>query len=320
MSTSNRLDLAELPKIAGSTPSSKQEKSRSVGLDFFVAGRFARDQWPAGVLAIAVLVLYAPVLAGLMADWYSNSDYSHGFFVPLLSGYLVWRKHDKLAELDAKPTFSGLLIVLGSIGLLFLGSLGAELFLTRVAFVGTIAGLIIYFFGWTMLRAVAFPVAFLLLMIPLPVIVYNEIVFPLQLLASQFATAVLDFVNLFPVVREGNILVLPHNRLEVVEACSGIRSLMSLLTLALGYAYLAERDQWIRGMLVFVMIPLAVVSNGFRVVGSALLTYFWGPKVADGFMHSFSGWAIFMVATTLLLLLHGVVRAVRAKVGGSINQ
>lgn len=267
--------------------------------------------WRLVLLVGAILVLFGPVLRGLAGDWYNDPNYSHGIFVPLLSGYLAWRRRNELAKVEIRPRFHGLLIVVGAIGLLFLGSLGAELYLTRIAIVGTIAGLIVYFAGWKMLRTLAFPIAFLLLMIPLPALIYNEIVFPLQLLASRFATGILDFLNIFPVVREGNILVLPHNRLEVVEACSGIRSLMSLLTLAFGYAYLAEKNLWVRTFLVISMIPLAVVSNGFRVVGSAFMTYYLGPKAADGFLHSFSGWTIFMTATLLLLGLHSLINMAR---------
>lgn len=256
-------------------------------------------------------MLFAPVIAGLFVNWYQDPDYSQGFFVPLLSAYLVWHKRDELLRLPARPSWHGLFVVMGSLGLLFLGSLGAELFLTRIAFVGTVAGLVVYFLGWPTLRSISFPIGFLLLMIPLPALVYNEIVFPLQFVASSFATRVLETLNLFPVLREGNILVLPHNRLEVVEACSGIRSLMSLITLAVAYGYFAERRGYLRIALALLMVPLAVVSNGFRVVGTAMLTYYWGPKAAEGFLHSFSGWAIFIVATCLLLMLHKAMNAVR---------
>lgn len=262
-------------------------------------------------VAAALAALYAPVAQGLLINWYQDPDYSHGFFVPLLAAYLIWRKRAELRRLPSRPSWLGLFIVLGSLGFLFLGSLGAELFLTRVALVTTIAGLVVYFQGWQMLRSIAFPMALLLLMIPLPALVYNEIVFPLQFVASSFATSVLETLNLFPIMREGNILVLPHNRLEVVEACSGIRSLMSLITLAVGYGYFAERNRYVKIALALAMVPLAVVSNGFRVVGTALLTYYWGPKVADGFLHSFSGWVIFLMATALLLMLHGLINAIR---------
>jgi exosortase len=274
--------------------------------------------WRVLLLAGAVLALFAPVLGGLVDDWYKDPNYSHGVFVPLLSGYLVWRKRAELSQVAIRPRFHGLFFVLSAIGLLFLGSLGAELFLTRIAIVGTIAGLVVYFAGWKMLRTLAFPIAFLLLMIPLPTLIYNEIVFPLQLLASRFASAILDYLNFFPVVREGNILVLPHSRLEVVEACSGIRSLMTLITLALGYGYLAEQNRWVRFALVIAIVPVAVVSNGLRVVGTASVTYYWGPRIADGFLHSFSGWVIFLVATTLLLMLHAAIKIIRQDMAESL--
>ena len=267
--------------------------------------------WRVFLLAGAMLVLFAPVLRGLAGDWYSDPNYSHGIFVPLLSGYSAWSRREELAKVTIKPSLYGLFVVVGAIGLLFLGDLGAELFLTRIAIVGTIAGLIVYFAGWKMLRTLAFPIGFLLLMIPLPTVIYNEIVFPLQLLASRFAGGLLDFLNFFPVVREGNILVLPHSRLEVVEACSGIRSLMSLITLAIGYGYFAENNRWIRLSLVLGIVPVAVVSNGIRVVGTAFATYYLGSKIADGFLHSFSGWVIFVVASTMLLMLHAAMKTLR---------
>jgi len=269
------------------------------------------------LVTAALLLLFAPVIAGLFVNWYEDPDYSQGFFVPLLAAYLVWRKRNELLRLPTRPSWHGLFIVMGSLGLLFLGSLGAEFFLTRIAFVGTVVGLVVYLLGWPTLRLISFPMGLLLLMIPLPVLVYNEIVFPLQFVASSFATRVLETLNLFPVLREGNVLVLPHSRIEVVEACSGIRSLMSLITLAVSYGYFAEQNRYLRIALVLLVVPLAVASNGFRVVGTAMLTYYRGPKAADGFLHSFSGWAIFIVSTCLLLMLHNVINAFRGAGSGN---
>ncbi len=271
------------------------------------------------LMAAVLFALYAPVVQGLLINWYEDPDYSHGFFVPLLSAYLIWRKRAELLTLPGRPNWQGLFIVLISLGLLFLGTLGAELFLTRIALVSTVAGLVIYFLGWPTLRSISFPMALLLLMIPLPALVYNEIVFPLQFVASSFATRTLETLNLFPVLKEGNILVLPQNRIEVVEACSGIRSLMSLITLAICYGYFAERSRYLRIVLVLLVIPLAVISNGLRVVGTAMLTYYWGPEAAEGFLHSFSGWVIFIVATCLLLALHKLINVVHGYGSGKLT-
>jgi exosortase len=269
-----------------------------------------------GLLLVGVLaLLYASVVKLLVWQWYNDPDYSHGFIVPILSGFLIWQRREKLRVIERRPSPWGMVIVLFSLGLLFLGSLGAELSLTRLSLLGTICGLIVYFAGVRMLRAMAFPMAFLLFAIPIPVVVYNEIVFPLQFIASRFATRILELLNLFPVMREGNVLVLPGMHLEVVEACSGIRSLMSLLALAAGYGYLVERSIPVRCLLVVAMVPLAIVSNGTRVMITALMAHYMGPGAAEGFMHEFSGWVIFVVATILFLLLHTVITAVRKTLG-----
>jgi len=269
-----------------------------------------------GLLLVGVLaVLYAPVIKLLVYQWYNDADYSHGFLVPLLSAYLIWQRRDKLREVPRHASWWGMVMVAFSLGLLFLGSLGAELSLTRLSMLGTLCGLIVYFTGGAMLRAVAFPMAFLLFAIPIPVVVYNEIVFPLQFIASKFATRVLELLNLFPVMREGNVLILPHMRLEVVEACSGIRSLMSLLALAAGYGYLVEKSVAVRWFLIVAMVPLAIVSNGTRVMITAIMANYFGPKAAEGFMHEFSGWVIFVVATIMFLTLHSLITLVRKKLG-----
>ena len=271
--------------------------------------------WQGALLVAVLLALYAPVLAGLVRQWWTDQDYSHGFLVPLLYAYLIWQRRDKLAAVARKPSNWGVLVVLGSLGLLFLGSLGAELFLTRISIIGTICGLIAYFSGWKLLRAMAFPLAFLLFAVPIPVLIYNEIVFPLQFVASRFATSCLETLNLFPIMREGNVLIMPGMRLQVVEACSGIRSLMSLLALAAGYGYVAEKSTAVRWFLFLAMVPLAIVSNGTRVMITALMTNYIGPKAAEGFMHEFSGWVIFVVATALFLGLHSLTIFVRKKMG-----
>jgi exosortase len=271
--------------------------------------------WQGAVLVAVLIGLYYPVLWRLVRQWYEDGDYSHGFLVPILSAYLIWQRRDKLAEVVRKPSNSGLLVVLFALALLFLGSLGAELFLTRISILLTICGLIVYFSGWRLLRAMSFPLAFLLFAIPIPVLIYNEIVFPLQFIASRFATSVLEMLNLFPIMREGNVLIMPGMRLEVVEACSGIRSLMSLLALAAGYGYLAEKSVAVRWFLFLAMVPLAIVSNGTRVMITALMTNYIGPQAAEGFMHEFSGWVIFVVATVLFLGLHSLTVVVRKKLG-----
>lgn len=265
------------------------------------------EYWPALLLISVLLALYAPILARLMRQFYDDPNYSHGFFVPILSGYLIWNKWREIKAVKSAPSVWGAIVVLGALAVLYLGSLGSELFLQRISLLAVIAGLVVYFSGWRRLRAVAFPIAFLLFMIPLPAVIYNQIVFPLQLIASRFATGCLEMLNLFPVLREGNLLILDGYTLEVVGACSGIRSLTSLLALAMGYGYLAERRFGVRVFLVLAMVPIAIASNGIRVVLTAMLVNYYGYRMAEGFMHSFSGWAIFVVSIVLLVALHGLI-------------
>ncbi len=269
-----------------------------------------------GLLLVGILVaLYTPVMGSLFDQWYHDADYSHGFLVPFVSAYLIWQRRDKLRLVPRRSSFWGMFVVLVALGLLFLGSLGAELFLARISLLCTICGLIVYFCGWAMLRALAFPMAFLLFAIPIPVLIYNEIVFPLQFVASKFATWTLETLNLFPIMREGNVLILPGMSLEVVEACSGIRSLLSLLALAAGFGYLVERSAVARWILFLAMIPLAIISNGTRVMITAIMANYMGPKAAEGFMHEFSGWVIFVVATALFLGFYALMTKTRKMLG-----
>jgi exosortase len=256
-------------------------------------------------LAIAGLVaaLYAPVLSQMVVQWWQNPDYSHGFVVPLFVGYVLYQRRHKLQQVSIGPSHLGLPVMLGAIGLLLVGTLGAELFISRCSLLFLFGGMILFLAGWKMLRAVAFPLAFLVLMIPLPALIYNQVTFPLQLLASRLASNSLELLGI-PVLREGNVLVLPNYSLEVVEACSGIRSLMSLIALAVAYGYLAERRLWARYILVTFMLPIAVAGNALRVVGAGVATYFWGPQWADGFFHFFQGWLIFVSAVACMLLVH----------------
>jgi exosortase len=187
-------------------------------------------------LAVAFAVLYQGVLRKLASDWLTDDNYSHGVFIVPIAAYFAWERRHALMRASQVPSALGLIVVLGSLAVLTAGILGAELFLTRISIVGVVAGAVLYILGWRHLRILAFPIAFLLLMIPIPAIIFNQIAFPLQLLASRFGEAALNVASI-PVLREGNVIVLANTTLEVAEACSGIRSLVSLLTLGIVYGY-----------------------------------------------------------------------------------
>lgn len=287
---------------------------RSTAASIATAGAAEQPvQWSiwAGVLIVLTLAMYGPILGHLVGNWWQNPDYSQGFLVPVFAGYVLWRQRGRLSQVSLQPSNFGLVVMLGAIVLLLLGSLGAELFTSRFSLLILIAGIVVFLTGWKMLKAVSFPLAFLILMIPIPVIIYNQITFPLQLFASRFATFWLQVANV-PVLREGNIINLPNYSLEVVEACSGIRSLMTLITLAVAYGYLVEGRRWVRWVLVLLMVPIAIVSNSLRIFGAGILTYHFGPSMAQGFFHEFSGWMIFVAALLLMFVCHWFLR----KIGG----
>jgi exosortase len=270
--------------------------------------------WLQGVvLLLASVVLYADVLVRLGRQWWTDPNFSHGFIVPLFSLFLVWQMRNQLAELAVEPAWTGLLLIAAALALLIVGALGAELFLSRLSVVVVLAGLVVQMLGWNWFRALSFPLGVLLLMIPLPAIVFNQIAFPLQLMASQFATGLLRLCGV-PVLREGNIIVLPSMSLEVVQACSGIRSLVSLVTLAVIYGYFLESRWTWRTVLAVSAIPIAVVANAVRIMGTGLLGQYWDPDKAEGFFHTFSGWVIFVVSLGLLFAWHSLSKWLVSKV------
>lgn len=261
------------------------------------------------ILAGLIFFLYSSVIKNLVLQWWTDVDYGHGFFVPLLSGYILWHERERWTESEVKPSTFGFVVMLGAVGLLLLGSLGAELYISRFSMLVLLAGMILFLAGWKTLRAVSFPLSYLIWMIPIPVIISSQITFPLQLVASRLATAGLELVHV-PVLRDGNVLVMSNYSLEVAEACSGIRSLMTLIALAVAYGYLAERRRWVRYVLALVMIPIAIVTNGIRILGAGMMAHRYGPSTAEGFLHGFSGWFVFMSALVLMFLCHRILRRI----------
>jgi len=269
------------------------------------------------MLALLMAWLYLPIITHLALQWWNDPNFSHGFFVPAFSAYVVWLDRDRIANLSPKASWWGLAVIFLGLMMLVLGDLGAELFLSRISLLVLIAGLVIFLLGWNYLRVILFPLAFLILMIPIPAIVFNQVTFPLQLIASKIASSILPALGV-PVLREGNIIGLPLMQLEVAEACSGIRSLMSLTTLAIIYGYLMESRTWARIVLAVASLPIAVATNSVRIVGTGLLVQYWDPDKAEGFFHVFSGWLIFVLSLITLFLFHYLLRVFwPAKAGGA---
>jgi exosortase len=270
----------------------------------------SRFSWlPLATISILLVVLYYRVALKLVYDWYTIPDYSHGFLVPLFAAFLVWDKRKVLRATPVKPTWVGIPLVIFGLFVLILGVYGVELFTARMSFVLLLAGIIWTLLGWPMLRELRFPLLVLILAIPFPAIVFNQITFPLQLFASKIASQILPLLGV-PVLLEGNVIHLPVMPLEVAEACSGIRSLMSLFTLAVFYGYFLEKTTIRRVILALASIPIAVTANVFRIVGTGLCVQYWDPDKALGFFHEFSGWVMFVVSLACLYLVHRVMRLI----------
>jgi exosortase len=262
---------------------------------------------------VLILVCYAPILVSLIGQWSTNDDMGHGFFVPLIAGYIVWQRRDELAALTPKPNWWGLaVVVLGGLQLVA-ATLGAELFTARTAFVITLIGVVWLMCGTAILKRVAFPLCLLFFMVPIPAVIYSRITFPLQILASELADGALSLLGV-PVLREGNILELPTQQLSVVEACSGIRSLLSLTFLSLVYGYFFEKRAWIRVVLFAATIPIAIVANGSRVTVTGILTQSSKPELAAGFFHESTGWVIFMIALAILVVFHQALQRILRRI------
>jgi exosortase len=270
----------------------------------------ARQQIVAVSLVLgALLLLYWSVLRGLVGAWSTDDNYSHGFFIVPLALYFAWERRNRIAAAPIRPSMAGLLIVVGSLFLLIAGLLGAELFLSRVSIIGTIAGAILFIYGWPMLRVVLFPVAFMLLMVPLPAIIFNKIAFPLQLLASDLGEQTINAVNI-PILREGNVLILANATLEVAEACSGIRSLVSLFTLGIVFGYFVDPRPWVRAVIALSAIPVAIVANGLRVASAGVAAHYFGSAGVEGLFHEFSGWVVFVLAFLMMFALQRLLHRV----------
>jgi exosortase len=296
-----------------------------------------RHLWRITAIAATLLFAYATVLTKLGQDWWTDENYSHGLLIPFIIGFILWSQRDRLINSARNPAMlAGLALVVFALLSLWAGTAGAELFMQRTSLVLMLAGIAVYFWGFRLLQLLIVPLFLLLLAIPVPAIIFNKIAFPLQLFASRCAVWAMTMADI-PVLRQGNVIELmplgarETKKLEVVEACSGIRSLMTLVTLAVVFAYfthprgdsgeggnpqapgsnmasaawqkLKSYGFWRSTIIVLAAVPIAIFTNALRVSGTGILARYYGTQIADGFFHSFSGWVIYVVA---FLMLFGV--------------
>ncbi len=258
-------------------------------------------------VTVAFLVLFNHTLLKLVQDWAIDDNFSHGFLIPFITGFLIWQKRDQLTSEKLKASNWGLLIIFMGMLLHIAGTAGAEMFTMRMAIVVTLTGLSFYFFGSKITISVIVPLAYLMFMIPIPAIIWNKIAFPLQLFAAKLSAQFIQFIDI-PVLRQGNILQLPNTTLEVVDACSGLRSLTSLLALSAAFAYMVPLNNLGKWLLFGSAIPIAIIVNIVRLTVTAVLARYIGPETAQGFLHELSGMVIFIAALVFLYLFFLVLK------------
>jgi exosortase len=291
-------------------PSQSAAHSQRVNLS-----RRTQTQVGFGVIALAVLVYYE-VLYNMVLHWRIVPDYSHGFLVAPLAVFFAYEHKRDLTRAKIEGTFWGLVPLFLGAGALSIGRLGVELTAMRTGFVLTLIGLVLLLFGKEIFRILAFPLCFLFLMVPLPQSLVNVIAFPLQLVAADAAVDALHLLRI-PALLEGNIIHLANAKLFVEEACSGLRSLMALLTLGVVFARFFKKNNVDRVILIASTIPIAIFVNAVRVALTGILTYAYGEDAATGFIHEFQGMITFALAFVVLLLESSAIARLRGQGGGS---
>jgi exosortase len=269
--------------------------------------QFGRNEWLlTGIILFALLWLYLPFLKSLILDWGTNDDYSHGYFIPFLSAYFIYTLRDELRKIAVKPSNIGLAVLFIGLGQLIIAKIGSEYFLQRTSLIIVLFGLVLFFLGGQYFRKLFFPLAYLIFMVPLPAIIWNKIAFPMQLFASYLTEQVISLLGI-PIYREGNVMHLAQTTLEVVAACSGLRSLVTMFALSGALAFLSTLSAKKKWILFFSAAPIAIFANITRLTATALMATKIGAEAAQGFLHEFSGIVVFLLGMSLLIAVNWIL-------------
>jgi len=264
------------------------------------------------VLVALWIVSFIPVFPRLVYTWLNHADNSHGILVPLISLFFVWQKRGDLKAAKISSSNWGAFILSASMFLYLLGLASGTEIISRTMVVFSLIGLLLFNLGKEVVKILFFPLLFLLFMIPVPIALQSAVAFPLQLFATKISFFFIQALSI-PVYQEGNMLYFAHAQLEVAEACSGIRSISAFTVLSVVFAYLLDKGWSRRIVLLASAIPLAMFTNIIRITGTGILAHFYGSKIADSFLHEFSGIVVFAFGFILFLFEFILLNRVRSR-------
>ncbi len=259
-----------------------------------------------GFAAAAALALYAPVIAGMAADWIEFPSLSHGFAIPLISAYLLWSKRHLLAEAPIQGSIVGLPVVVLALGMLVIGSLAGESFIARLSLPMALLGTVLFLMGAQITRHAWVAIAYLAFMIPFPYLTLKAVTYQSRLFDAGLTATVLGWLGV-PVLRDGVMLQLPNMTLEVADECSSVPAIAALLALGAAYSQLQARPTWIRAVLTLAAAPLGLLSNIIRLVLTSLGAYYFGPIALNNEIHKFNGTTVFLATVVLLVMLDALL-------------
>lgn len=275
--------------------------------------RVPTAQWLiVGLVGLALIVVFLPGLRFMVSNWEQVEEYSYGYFIPVIAAFLIWQRSELLRATELRGSWSGLLLL--GLGLLLglIGEFSAIRLFGQYGFIVALFGLSVAFVGWRGTRLVAVPLAILFFMIPLPQFLLRELSQQLQLVSSQIGVGLIRLFDI-SVFLEGNVIDLGSYKLQVVEACSGLRYLFPLMVLGFLAAYFFQGSWWKRAVIMLSTIPLTIVINSLRIGLIGITVEYWGPAMAEGLLHDFEGWFMFMLCIALLI----AEMALLARIGGT---
>jgi exosortase D (VPLPA-CTERM-specific) len=254
-----------------------------------------------GISAVLLGVAFQETISVMVNLWGKKEEYGYGYMIPAITAFLIWQRKNQLAEIEFRQSWAGaLLIILGGL-LFFMGMIATTHTLSQYGLIITIMGVALTMLGWEAFRLVAIPLALLFFMVPLPPFIYENLSTKLQLISSQLGVWVIRQFGI-SVYLEGNVIDLGTYKLQVVVACSGLRYLFPLASLSFVADYIYAGAFWKKAVIFLSSIPITVLMNSFRIGVIGVLVEYGGPEQAEGFLHYFEGWIIFMACMVILVL------------------